>query len=196
MDHENSIVEEKPNSLFEVDQSFMKKILARNSFVGESTRMFHTQNVASVPFVWEIQPGTPKHPQIDHIMPPITPPPAMQSQILEKPSVTSTTAPTTMSCLFWKKSWRSHYQGKKNISKGKGRGGGYFHGNNATYGKEINIAENVESSDGTMSSSDRSTSSSLSSVSPSSSSSSNRTSNSSSSSRLCNFAKGLIRRSP
>ncbi|XWS52211.1 hypothetical protein CRYUN_Cryun11dG0047600 [Craigia yunnanensis] len=129
MDHENSIVEEKPNSLFQVDRTFLKKILGRKSF--------HTENVVSV-----LQLGTPNHPQTE-IIPPIKPPTAVHSQTFFKPSFASTH--TTMS-LFWKRSWKSHYQCKK-TAKPKG-GRGHFHGNNVTDRKGNNTPESVESADG------------------------------------------------
>ncbi|XVE79988.1 hypothetical protein DITRI_Ditri14bG0102300 [Diplodiscus trichospermus] len=182
--HENSIVEEKPNSLFQVDRTFLKKILGRNSFVGQSMRMFQAENVVSVPFDWEMWPGTPKHPQAE-IFPPVRPPPAAQSLTLEKPTISSTTH-TRMSCI-WKKSWKIRCQGKKTAKANKGRRA-RFHDNNASNVKGNNTPESVDS----MSSSDHSRSSSSASyVSSSSSSSSN--SSSSSSSSLRSFAKVLVK---
>ncbi|EOY31875.1 hypothetical protein QQP08_026813 [Theobroma cacao] len=184
MGHENSTAEEKANSLFQVDRMFMKKILGRKSFVGQSMRTSQTESAVSVPFDWEMQPGTPKHPQSE-IVAPIKPPPSVQSQALEKPSFVSTH--TTMSC-FWNKSRKKHRQGKK--AKAKGRQG-HVDGELASMGNapesvEISVV-NVEST----SSSDHSRSSSLSSSSLSTSSSKSNCSSSSSS--LRSFAKGLVK---
>ncbi|XWS73239.1 hypothetical protein CRYUN_Cryun02cG0110900 [Craigia yunnanensis] len=182
MDQEKSIAEGKANSLVQVDRNFLKKILSRKSFVGQSKRMFHTENIVSVPFDWELQPGIPKLPQTE-IIAPIKPPPEVQNQTLETPSFASTH--TKMSC-FWKKSRKNYRQGKM-IAKAKGRQG-HFHG------KGNNTPESVEFSDvnvDSMSTSDHSRSSSSSSS--VFTSSSNSTGSSSNSSGLRIFAKGKIK---
>lgn len=62
--------------------------------VGETSfRVYYGETGAAVPFMWESQPGTPKHPIFnksnDNIVPPLTPPPSYNSS--------STTASVTSS---------------------------------------------------------------------------------------------------
>ncbi|OMO86925.1 hypothetical protein CCACVL1_09381 [Corchorus capsularis] len=109
--------DQKPRSVFQGDGSFLKKILARKSFRGNSIRLFYTENPAAVPFDWETQPGTPKHPQSETI-PRIKPPPAMHSRALDKPKFASSPHHHTrvaMSCFTFprRRSCRKTHMGKK-----------------------------------------------------------------------------------
>ncbi|MBA0818776.1 hypothetical protein Gohar_021678 [Gossypium harknessii] len=195
MERENSIVEEKPNPLFPVDETFWKKLLSRKTLKGQSTRMLDNENVVSVPFDWEMKPGTPKHPQTDNVVPLIKPSPAVESQNLMIPSFAFTH--TTMTSCFWNKPRKNHRQGKK-MGKGnaKSRRGRFHSGNNVAEadGEGNHTPESVELSDVnaySTSSSDHSRScSSSSSLVSNSSCNSNSSSNSSS---LRSFAKGLIK---
>ncbi|KAK8697570.1 hypothetical protein V6N13_113711 [Hibiscus sabdariffa] len=198
MDCENTIVEEIPNSLCEVDQvdnTFLKKILARKSVNEQSMQMLDTENVVSVPFNWEMRPGTPRHPQSETRPPSIKPCPAVQSQTLVIPDFAS--YHTTVTLCFWIKSRKKHRQGKK-IIKGnaKGRQGCACEGNDVfvVCGEGNRTSESVELSGvnvDSLSLSDHSRSCSTSSA--STSSSNNSSSGSSNSSSFRRFAKGLIK---
>jgi len=63
------------------------KTLSRNSSVGCSSRLYYYRSAAEgVPFNWERQPGTPKHPPNDEtLIPPLSPPPAARGLELPKP---------------------------------------------------------------------------------------------------------------
>ncbi|KAG2280404.1 hypothetical protein Bca52824_051624 [Brassica carinata] len=65
-------------------------VISRTSSVGVSSRIFyyyhHRGLDGGVPFKWEMQPGTPINPQPEEIVPPLTPPPALLSRSLTKPS--------------------------------------------------------------------------------------------------------------
>ncbi|KAH1107891.1 hypothetical protein J1N35_011659 [Gossypium stocksii] len=111
MEHENSIVEEKPNPLFSVDERFWKRLLSKKPLKGPSTRMLDNENAISVPFDWEMKPETPKHPQTDNVVPLIKPSPAVESQNLMIPSFAFTH--TIMTSCFWNKPRKNHRQGKK-----------------------------------------------------------------------------------
>lgn len=85
MDHERRRGEEKRSSLLQGDDQFFHKNLSRNSSVGCSSRLYYYRSAEGVPFQWERQPGTPKHPPKDEIIPPLSPPPAVRSLDLPKP---------------------------------------------------------------------------------------------------------------
>lgn len=196
MERENSIIEEKPNPLFPVDETFWKKLLSRKSLKGgQSTRMLDDENVVSVPFDWELKPGTPKHPQTEKIVQLIKPSPAAESQALVIPSFASTH--TTMASCFWNKPRKNHRLGKK-MGKGnsKSRRGRFHSGNNVgeADSKGNHTPESVEFSDvNAYSTSSFDHSRSCSSSSSSVSNSSCNSNSSSNSSSLRSFAKGLIK---
>ncbi|CAA3018971.1 Hypothetical predicted protein [Olea europaea subsp. europaea] len=62
------------------------RILARESSVGQSSRMFY-RHAEGVPFKWEMQPGTAKNPPEKDVIPPLSPPPLIQSLGLPLPQV-------------------------------------------------------------------------------------------------------------
>ncbi|KAK1399811.1 putative OSBP(Oxysterol binding protein)-related protein 4B [Heracleum sosnowskyi] len=53
------------------------RFLSRESSVGQSSRIYH-RSAEGVPFNWETQPGTPKIPRQEEVIPPPTPPPGSQ----------------------------------------------------------------------------------------------------------------------
>ncbi|KAK8655151.1 hypothetical protein V6N13_107741 [Hibiscus sabdariffa] len=193
MDCENAIVEEIPNSLCEVDQvdnTFLKKILARKSVNEQSMQMLDTENVVSVPFDWEMRPGTPRHPQSETRLPSIKPSPAVQSQTLVVPDFASNHM-TVTSC-FWIKSRKKHRQGKR-VIKGNVKGRRGCDDIIVVDGQGNRTSESVELSGvnvDSLSLSDHSRSCSTSSV---STSSSNNSSSGSSNSSFRRFAKGFIK---
>ncbi|XP_057979416.1 uncharacterized protein LOC131165532 [Malania oleifera] len=69
----------------EHDAKFFSRLLSRerSSSAASSRRIYYGGAAASIPFLWESRPGTPKHPKFsdsspndDGIPPPITPPPS------------------------------------------------------------------------------------------------------------------------
>ncbi|KAL7097444.1 hypothetical protein ACP275_10G145200 [Erythranthe tilingii] len=86
--------DQNPISVLEGDEFCIGRILARESSVGQSSRVFYRAS-EGVPFKWEMQPGTPKniiphHPEEDDddSILPICPSPLMQSLRLPLPNVT------------------------------------------------------------------------------------------------------------
>ncbi|KAL7594115.1 hypothetical protein Lser_V15G33415 [Lactuca serriola] len=81
------------------------KILSRDSSVGQSSRIYY-QNTTNegVPFKWEMQPGTPKNPPQVEIIPPPTPPPAVQSLAIPRPKLVVSGSKDSFSWRFW--SWK------------------------------------------------------------------------------------------
>ncbi|KAG8372374.1 hypothetical protein BUALT_Bualt12G0059600 [Buddleja alternifolia] len=64
----------------------ISRVLAREASLGQSSRIFYRAS-EGVPFRWEMQPGTPKHPQQEDVIPPLSPPPLMQSLGLPLPNM-------------------------------------------------------------------------------------------------------------
>ncbi|KAK7387496.1 hypothetical protein VNO78_28348 [Psophocarpus tetragonolobus] len=60
------------------DDRFFSRLLAKeNSTPNSSSRIFYYgETSVAVPFTWEAQPGTPKHPLSRTSLPPLTPPPS------------------------------------------------------------------------------------------------------------------------
>ncbi|KAK8545131.1 hypothetical protein V6N13_066435 [Hibiscus sabdariffa] len=63
------------------------RIISKNPSLGYSSRFYYYRSSQGIPFNWEMQPGTPKQPQNDDILPPISPPPALLSLGLPKPRI-------------------------------------------------------------------------------------------------------------
>uniref|UniRef100_A0A6N2K8M8 Uncharacterized protein n=1 Tax=Salix viminalis TaxID=40686 RepID=A0A6N2K8M8_SALVM len=65
---------------FKQDDRFFSRIMSKeNSMANPSFRVYHGGVSVAVPFVWESQPGTPKHTFCEKIPPPLTPPPSYYS---------------------------------------------------------------------------------------------------------------------
>nr|KYP75815.1 hypothetical protein KK1_020022 [Cajanus cajan] len=60
------------------DDRFFSRLLAKErSSLNSSSRIFYYgETSVAVPFTWEAQPGTPKHPLSETSLPPLTPPPS------------------------------------------------------------------------------------------------------------------------
>ncbi|KAB1204255.1 hypothetical protein CJ030_MR8G016434 [Morella rubra] len=102
MDHQRCRgADQKRPSLLQGDE-FFHKMLSRNSSVGCSSRIYY-RCPEGVPFQWEMQPGTPKHPQKEDVMPPLSPPPAVLSLGLPKPCIEQPKAQTWPRLRFWNK---------------------------------------------------------------------------------------------
>ncbi|XWS73238.1 hypothetical protein CRYUN_Cryun02cG0110700 [Craigia yunnanensis] len=74
-------------SVIQGEELFFNRIISRNSSVGCSSRIYYYRSSEGKPFNWEMQPGTPKEPQKEDILPPISPPPAVLSLGLPKPCI-------------------------------------------------------------------------------------------------------------
>lgn len=86
LDNTNTHVEEqKPVSVLVDDRFCAGRILAREVSVGQSSRIFY-RAAEGVPFAWEMLPGTPKNPQDEGALPPLSPPPQMQGLGLPLPN--------------------------------------------------------------------------------------------------------------
>lgn len=80
----------KKNPLMEYQ--IPSKLLTREtSLSNPSFRVYYGKATGSVPFLWESQPGTPKHPTITtpcsndkYAFPPLTPPPSYYSESIKK----------------------------------------------------------------------------------------------------------------
>ncbi|XP_044509494.1 uncharacterized protein LOC123228237 [Mangifera indica] len=70
------------------DDKFFTRIMSKEASVANSSSMIYYGGASrSVPFMWESQPGTPKHQFSDTALPPLTPPPSYHSNskmILQK----------------------------------------------------------------------------------------------------------------
>ncbi|KAL0383259.1 UNVERIFIED_CONTAM: hypothetical protein Scaly_0613200 [Sesamum calycinum] len=77
---------QKPVSVLQGDGYYIGRILARESSVGQSSRIFY-RSAEGIPFKWEMQPGTPKNPQEQDVIPPLSPSPLMQSLGLPLPNL-------------------------------------------------------------------------------------------------------------
>ncbi|XP_061375123.1 uncharacterized protein LOC133317280 [Gastrolobium bilobum] len=64
------------------DGRFFSKLMAKETSKANSSsrRVFYYRETSvAVPFMWEAQPGTPKHPLLETSLPPLTPPPSYYS---------------------------------------------------------------------------------------------------------------------
>lgn len=86
MEFKTNHEEQKPVSVLQGDGFCISRILARESSVGQSSRIFY-RAAEGVPFKWEMQPGKPKNPQEEDAIPPLTPSPLMQSLGLPLPNL-------------------------------------------------------------------------------------------------------------
>nr|XP_027104207.1 uncharacterized protein LOC113725301 [Coffea arabica] len=63
------------------DDKFFSRLLSKESSKREEASfrvLYYGGNSGSIPFMWESQPGTPKHTFSDNSLPPLTPPPSYQ----------------------------------------------------------------------------------------------------------------------
>lgn len=99
-------------SLFEKDE-FFKKFITKESSVGFSYRMYY-RDAEGIPFQWEMLPGKPKNARVDELIPPLSPPPAVQSLGLPRPNIAQIQSLTrrNKSWFFWKKR-KKHQQCKR-----------------------------------------------------------------------------------
>ncbi|TYK01355.1 putative OSBP(oxysterol binding protein)-related protein 4B [Cucumis melo var. makuwa] len=93
------------------------KVISRTSSIGCSSHSIYYSGTANqgVPFKWETQPGTPKDPPPQDLLPPLSPPPAVLSLGVPKPACIdqpkSRSLPR-MRLRFWKKIMKSRDGGR------------------------------------------------------------------------------------
>lgn len=64
------------------------KVISRTSSIGCSSHsIYYSGTAEGVPFKWETQPGTPKDPPPQDLLPPLSPPPAVLSLGVPKPCI-------------------------------------------------------------------------------------------------------------
>ncbi|KAM5560625.1 hypothetical protein ABKV19_021672 [Rosa sericea] len=62
------------------DDKFFSRVLSKESAMANpSFKVYYGGQPANVPFMWESQPGTPKHKFSEETLPPLTPPPSYYS---------------------------------------------------------------------------------------------------------------------
>ncbi|XP_022997465.1 uncharacterized protein LOC111492375 [Cucurbita maxima] len=91
------------------------KVIARTSSIGCSSRSTYYCGAAEgVPFKWETQPGTPKDPPPQDLLPPLSPPPAVLSLGLPLPCIEKpkTRPRPTMKLRFWRRVKKSRDDGR------------------------------------------------------------------------------------
>ncbi|KAF5959725.1 hypothetical protein HYC85_000934 [Camellia sinensis] len=83
------------------EDKFFSRLLSKESSKAEpSFRVLYYGGASgAVPFMWESQPGTPKHPLSDPSLPPLTPPPSYQSNPKSK-SKQKISKPSFLSIIF------------------------------------------------------------------------------------------------
>ncbi|XVE84368.1 hypothetical protein DITRI_Ditri17bG0006600 [Diplodiscus trichospermus] len=69
------------------DKFFSRLLSKENSVANPSFRVYYGGVSGAVPFMWESQPGTPKHTFSDTSLPPLTPPPSYYSSSGSKPMI-------------------------------------------------------------------------------------------------------------
>ncbi|KAE8651668.1 uncharacterized protein LOC116402243 [Cucumis sativus] len=92
------------------------KVISRTSSIGYSSHSIYYSGTADqgVPFKWETQPGTPKDPPPQDLLPPLSPPPAVLSLGVPKPYIDQPKSRPLprMRLRFWKKIMKSRDGGK------------------------------------------------------------------------------------
>ncbi|GAV89664.1 hypothetical protein CFOL_v3_33078 [Cephalotus follicularis] len=103
---------------------FCDKVLSRNCPMDCSSRVFYNMGTEGVPFKWEMQPGTPKHPPKEDTMQPLIPPPALLSLGLPKPRINNEEPKASMKTrlMFWKHSKKRHKMKKAQAGSKRSNG--------------------------------------------------------------------------
>ena len=115
---------DRRRSVIQGEELFFNRIISRNSSVGCSSRIYYYRSSEGIPFNWEMQPGTPKKPQKEDILPPISPPPAVLSLGLPKPRINIEEPKPSMKLRtfrFWKQGKKNH--GNKKLVEAAGSKG-------------------------------------------------------------------------
>ncbi|KAL8214799.1 hypothetical protein R6Q57_004248 [Mikania cordata] len=89
--HNSSEVSQNPLKIKEDDKFFSKLLSKENSAANPSFRVYYGNVSGTVPFTWEIQPGTPKYKHSDNpLIPPLTPPPSYYIDHHQNKPITNT----------------------------------------------------------------------------------------------------------
>ncbi|XVF82006.1 hypothetical protein PTKIN_Ptkin16aG0008200 [Pterospermum kingtungense] len=83
------------------DDKFFSRLMSKEtSMANSSSRVYYGGASGAVPFMWESQPGTPKHPSSDTAIPPLTPPPSYHSSFRSKSMQKKSMKPTFLSSIL------------------------------------------------------------------------------------------------
>lgn len=90
------------------DDKFFSRLLSKESSKGEASRrvLYYGGNSGSIPFMWESQPGTPKHTFSDNSLPPLTPPPSYQLSTARMKAMQKHSKPSFFNSIFPRVSWK------------------------------------------------------------------------------------------
>ncbi|XP_010265443.1 PREDICTED: uncharacterized protein LOC104603170 [Nelumbo nucifera] len=115
-DQEKTADMEKPTekschtlSLLQGDEQFFNRIISRDASNGFSSRIYFRSG-EGIPFKWEVQPGKAKSQPETESIPPLSPPPAIQSAGLGRPCIDPVEPAKGLlwsKVWFWKKTRRS-----------------------------------------------------------------------------------------
>ncbi|KAJ9179638.1 hypothetical protein P3X46_007988 [Hevea brasiliensis] len=81
----SSELSQKSFQIKEDDKFFSRLLSKESSMANHSFRVYYGGVTVAVPFMWESQPGTPKHSFGESTLPPLTPPPSYYSNSNQKP---------------------------------------------------------------------------------------------------------------
>ncbi|CAJ1971082.1 unnamed protein product [Sphenostylis stenocarpa] len=96
----NHVSIEKSFRIKEDDRFFSRLMSKETSKANSSSRVFYYGETSiAVPFTWEAQPGTPKHPSSQTSLPPLTPPPSYYSNSKSSSKRTNSKA-NIFSCIW------------------------------------------------------------------------------------------------
>ncbi|KAK9124690.1 hypothetical protein Sjap_014292 [Stephania japonica] len=103
-----------PNKALQIkqDDKFFTRLMSKeSSLANPSFRVYYGGATGAVPFMWESQPGTPKHKFHDTSLPPLTPPPSYHSKFhspKKKPNTNNKSSPNPIIAIFPKfaKRWQ------------------------------------------------------------------------------------------
>ncbi|XP_043725200.1 uncharacterized protein LOC122671818 [Telopea speciosissima] len=84
MHSNNTELPQKSLQIKEDNKFFSRLLTKEKSMANSSFRVYYGGSAGSVPFMWESQPGTPKHAFSDTSLPPLTPPPSFHSHLKQK----------------------------------------------------------------------------------------------------------------
>ncbi|KAJ6914167.1 hypothetical protein NC651_016429 [Populus alba x Populus x berolinensis] len=121
--HGSTVTHEKKTSVLQGDNFFFNRVISRDSSVGFSSRRLYYRSAEGVPFKWEMQPGTPKDPSKEDIIPPIRPPPALLGIGLPTPCIDIKEPKTSMRSRFRFWFWKHIKKNKRNEKPNHGSQG-------------------------------------------------------------------------
>ncbi|KAG4164292.1 hypothetical protein ERO13_A13G005650v2 [Gossypium hirsutum] len=83
------------------DDKFFTRLMSKEtSMANSSCRIYYGGASVAVPFMWESQPGTPKHTFRDNVLPPLTPLPSYRASFESKSKRKKSLKPTLLSSIF------------------------------------------------------------------------------------------------